>query len=68
MTVAGAYWRGDESKPMLQRIYGTAWRNKGELRSYLDLVEEAKKRDHQKLSKELEIFVFDDKIGPGLPL
>ena len=68
MTVAGAYWRGDESKPMLQRIYGTAWRNKGELRSYLDLVEEAKKRDHRKLGKELEIFVFDDEIGPGLPL
>jgi threonyl-tRNA synthetase len=68
MTVAGAYWRGDEANPMLQRIYGTAWRNKGELRRHLDLLEEAKKRDHRKLGKELDIFIFDEEVGPGLPL
>jgi threonyl-tRNA synthetase len=68
MTVAGAYWRGDEHNPMLQRIYGTAWRNKNELRAHLDLLEEARKRDHRKLGKDLEIFIFDDEVGPGLPL
>jgi threonyl-tRNA synthetase len=68
MQVAGAYWRGDENKPMLQRIYGTAWRNKKELKEHLDMLEEAKKRDHRKLGRELEIFIFDDEVGPGLPL
>jgi threonyl-tRNA synthetase len=68
MTVAGAYWRGDEANPMLQRIYGTAWRNKKELNEYLQMLEEAKKRDHRKLGRELEIFIFDEEIGPGLPL
>ncbi|RMF02336.1 MAG: threonine--tRNA ligase, partial [Chloroflexi bacterium] len=68
MTVAGAYWRGDEANPMLQRIYGTAWPNKKQLKKYLDMLEEAKKRDHRKLGKELEIFTFDDEVGPGLPL
>lgn len=68
MSVAGAYWRGDEHNPMLQRIYGTAWRNKQELRHHLDMIEEAKKRDHRKLGRDLEIFVFDDEVGPGLPL
>jgi threonyl-tRNA synthetase len=68
LNVAGAYWRGDERNPMLQRIYGTAWRNKKELNEYLTMVEEAKKRDHRKLGRELEIFIFDDEIGPGLPL
>ncbi len=68
MSVAGAYWRGDETKPMLQRIYGTAWPNKKELNQYLDMLEEAKKRDHRKLGKELEIFTFDEEVGPGLPL
>jgi len=68
MTVAGAYWRGDEHNPMLQRIYGTAWRNKKELAEYLQMLEEAKKRDHRKLGKDLEIFIFDDEVGPGLPL
>ncbi len=68
MSIAGAYWRGDEHNPMLQRIYGTAWRNKQELRQYLDMLEEAKKRDHRKLGRELEIFMFDDEVGPGLPL
>jgi threonyl-tRNA synthetase len=68
MQVAGAYWRGDEHKPMLQRIYGTAWRNKKELKEHLEMLEEAKKRDHRKLGRELEIFIFDDEVGPGLPL
>jgi threonyl-tRNA synthetase len=68
MTVAGAYWRGNEHNPMLQRIYGTAWRNKKELKQHLDMLEEAKKRDHRKLGKELDIFTFDDEVGPGLPL
>ena len=68
MSVAGAYWRGDENNPMLQRIYGTAWRNKKELNEYLDMLEEAKKRDHRKLGRELEIFIFDEEVGPGLPL
>ncbi len=68
MSVAGAYWRGDEANPMLQRIYGTAWRNKKELNEYLLMLEEAKKRDHRKLGRELELFIFDEEVGPGLPL
>ncbi|MFZ6019530.1 MAG: threonine--tRNA ligase [Chloroflexota bacterium] len=68
MSVAGAYWRGDEKNPQLQRIYGTAWKTKEELDRYLQMLEEAKKRDHRKLGKDLEIFIFDDEVGPGLPL
>ena len=68
MSVAGAYWRGDENNPMLQRIYGTAWHSKEELNSYLEMLEEAKQRDHRKLGRELEIFIFDEEIGPGLAL
>jgi threonyl-tRNA synthetase len=68
MSVAGAYWRGDEKRPMLQRIYGTAWNNKAELDDYLWRLEEAKKRDHRKLGKELGLFYFSDDVGPGLPL
>ena len=68
MNVAGAYWRGDEKNKMLQRVYGTAWENARQLKDYLWQLEEAKKRDHRKLGKELEIFVFDDEVGPGLPL
>ncbi len=68
MSVAGAYWRGDEHKQQLQRIYGTAWHNADELKNYLWQLEEAKKRDHRKLGKELEIFTFDEEVGPGLPL
>jgi len=68
MNVAGAYWRGDENNPQLQRIYGTAWNNKKELKDYLQMLEEARKRDHRKLGKDLEIFFFDDEVGPGLPL
>jgi threonyl-tRNA synthetase len=68
LTIAGAYWRGDEHNPMLQRIYGTAWRNKKELTEHLKMLEEAKERDHRKLGRELEIFIFDEEVGPGLPL
>ncbi len=67
-SIAGAYWRGDENNKMLQRIYGTAWENAQQLKDYLWQVEEAKKRDHRKLGRELEIFIFDDEVGPGLPL
>jgi threonyl-tRNA synthetase len=68
LSSSGAYWRGDEHNPMLQRIYGTAWKTSKELEEYLWLLEEAKKRDHRKLGKELEIFTFDEEVGPGLPL
>ncbi|GAB4454772.1 MAG: threonine--tRNA ligase [Anaerolineales bacterium] len=68
MSVAGAYWRGDENNKQLQRIYGTAWENKKQLEEYLHQLEEAKKRDHRKLGRELEIFIFDEEVGPGLPL
>jgi threonyl-tRNA synthetase len=68
MNVAGAYWRGDEHKPMLQRIYGTAWHNPKELKDYLWRLEEARKRDHRKLGKELGLFYFSEDVGPGLPL
>ncbi|MCQ3936930.1 MAG: threonine--tRNA ligase [Chloroflexi bacterium] len=68
MSIAGAYWRGDENNKQLQRIYGTAWENKKQLEEYLHQLEEAKKRDHRKLGKELEIFIFDEEVGPGLPL
>ena len=68
MTIAGAYWRGDEKNKMLQRIYGTAWENAQQLKDYLHQLEEAKKRDHRKLGRELEIYMFDDEVGPGLPL
>ncbi len=68
MSVAGAYWRGDASRPQLQRIYGTAWKTSEELEQYLWKQEEAKKRDHRKLGKELGLFYFSDDVGPGLPL
>lgn len=68
MNVAGAYWRGDENRPMLQRIYGTAWRNAQELEEYLWRIEEAKKRDHRKVGKDLGLFYFSEDVGPGLPL
>jgi threonyl-tRNA synthetase len=64
--VAGAYWRGDERNPMLQRIYGTAFPSKAELQQHLHLLEEAKKRDHRKLGKELDLFSIWDEAGPGL--
>jgi threonyl-tRNA synthetase len=68
LSSSGAYWRGDEHNPMLQRIYGTAWKTSNELEEYLWQLEEAKKRDHRKLGRELEIFTFDEEVGPGLPL
>lgn len=68
LSVAGAYWRGDEKNPQLQRVYGTAWNSKQELEQYLHNLEEAKKRDHRKLGKELGLFFFSDDVGPGLPL
>ena len=68
MKIAGAYWRGDEKNEMLTRIYGTAWRNDKELKMYLHMLEEAEKRDHRKIGKQLELFTFDEEIGPGLPL
>lgn len=66
--VAGAYWKGDEKNKMLQRIYGTAFETKEELEEYLKMLEEAEKRDHRKLGKELDLFVFSDLVGKGLPL
>ncbi|MBI5556454.1 MAG: threonine--tRNA ligase [Deltaproteobacteria bacterium] len=66
--IAGAYWRGDEKRPMLQRLYGTAFYDAKELKKYLDQLEEAKKRDHRKLGKELELFTISDLVGPGLIL
>ena len=66
--IAGAYWRGDSSNAQLQRIYGTAWRDKKELQDYLTRLEEAEKRDHRKLGKELELFTFSPDVGAGLPL
>ena len=66
--VAGAYWRGDEKNPQLQRVYGIAFQDKKELEEYLKLQEEAKKRDHRKLGKELELFMISEEVGPGLPL
>ncbi len=68
LSVAGAYWRGNEKNPMLQRIYGTAWATAEQLQEYLRRREEAKNRDHRKLGKELGLFIFSDLVGPGLPL
>lgn len=67
-SVAGAYWRGDENKAQLQRIYGTAWENPEQLAEYKRRKEEAMRRDHRKLGKELGLFLFSDLVGPGLPL
>ena len=68
LNVAGAYWRGDETKPQLTRIYGISFPKQKELTEYLALLEEAKKRDHRKLGKELDLFTFSQKVGQGLPL
>ena len=65
MKVAGAYWRGDHRNEMLQRIYGTAWATKDELQQYLHMLEEAEKRDHRKLGRELDLFHLDEH-APGL--
>ncbi len=66
MSIAGAYWRGKESNPMLTRIYGTAWTNKKDLRLYLNKLEEIEKRDHRRLGKELDLFSIHEEAGPGL--
>ncbi len=68
LTIAGAYWHGDEKNKMLTRIYGTCFPTQKELDEYLVLVEEAKKRDHRKLGKDLDLFVFSDLVGKGLPM
>ena len=68
LSIAGAYWRGNEKNPQLTRVYGTVFQSKKELDDHLAMLEEAKKRDHRKLGKELEIFVLDEEVGPGLPL
>jgi len=67
-SIAGAYWKGDEKNKMLQRIYGLCFETKEELDDYLKMMKEAKKRDHRKLGKELELYTFDDEVGAGLPL
>src|SRR5215831_5889846 len=67
-SVASAYYKGDEKNPQLQRVYGTAFKTKKEIDEYFAMLEEAKKRDHRKLGKELELFVLDDDVGPGLPM
>ncbi len=66
LSVAGAYWRGDEKRPMLQRVYGTAFSSKEELKEHLERLEEAKKRDHRKLGKELDLYSIHEEVGPGL--
>jgi threonyl-tRNA synthetase len=66
--VSGAYWRGDEKNPQMQRIYGVAFETEAELAKYLEMLEEAKKRDHRKLGQELDLFTFSDLVGSGLPL
>ncbi|MBT6254465.1 threonine--tRNA ligase [Candidatus Uhrbacteria bacterium] len=66
--IAGAYWRGDEKNKMLTRIYGVAFANKEDLKAHLKMLEEAKRRDHRKLGKDLDLFLFSEKVGPGLPL
>ena len=68
LNVAGAYWRGDENNPQLTRVYGISFPKQKQLTEYLELLEEAKKRDHRKLGKELELFTFSQKVGQGLPL
>ena len=68
MSIAGAYWRGDENNPQLTRMYGTSFPKQKDLKEYLALLEEAKKRDHRKLGKELQLFTFSQRVGQGLPL
>ncbi len=68
MRVAGAYWRGNEKNPQMQRLYGVAFETKEELSDYLQMLEEAKKRDHRKIGKEMDLFVFSELVGQGLPL
>lgn len=68
LRLAGAYWRGEEDRPMLQRIYGTAWESADRLAEHLAMLEAARERDHRRLGRELDLFIFDEEVGPGLPL
>ncbi|MCY4205015.1 MAG: threonine--tRNA ligase [Bacteroidetes bacterium] len=68
LTIAGAYWRGDAKRAQLTRIYGTAWKNRAQLDAYLERLEQARARDHRVLGKKLELFMFSEDVGPGLPL
>src|SRR5687767_794440 len=68
LSVAGAYWRGDEKRQMLQRLYGTAWPSQDELEAYLERLEDARRRDHRRIGRDLGLFTFSDLVGPGLPL
>ncbi len=68
LSIAGAYWRGDATRAQLTRIYGTAWKNRTQLDAYLERLEQARARDHRVLGKKLELFMFSEKVGPGLPL
>src|SRR5258708_35742914 len=68
MRGGGAYWRGDEKRPMLQRLYGTAWQSDEELNAYLERLEEARRRDHPKPGKDPELFMISEEVGAGLPL
>src|SRR5687768_8939139 len=68
LSLAGAYWRGDEKRPMLQRVYGTAWHTQEDLDDYLRRREEAERRDHRKLGRELDLYSFPEDLGPGLSL
>jgi len=68
MKLAGAYWRGDSERPMLQRVYGTSWQKAGQLTSYIEMLEEAERRDHRRLGKELDLFSFSELGGAGFPL
>jgi threonyl-tRNA synthetase len=66
--IAGAYWRGKDTNPQMQRIYGLCFATAEELAAHVKMIEEAEKRDHRRLGAELELFTFDDQVGPGLPL
>jgi threonyl-tRNA synthetase len=68
LNIAGAYWRGNENRPMLQRVYGTAWASKADLEAYLNQLEEARKRDHRRVGRELGLFTLSEDIGPGIPI
>jgi threonyl-tRNA synthetase len=68
MSIAGAYWRGDEHRPMLQRVYGALFETQAELDQHLEMLEEARRRDHRRLGRELGLFTFSEDVGPGLPL
>jgi threonyl-tRNA synthetase len=68
LSVAGAYWRGDEKRPMLQRIYGTSWESQADLDAYLERLEEARRRDHRRVGRELDLFSISEEVGPGLIL